>query len=253
MKKEANMRTWIFCAFVLALILPAIPVLAENSITIDSVATFTNQTGKVPVNFTNDIELAGVELTVWWNSPEIQIDSFSFIDGRVDYTTLKGTYVMGDTVTVYALPFSGEPLIGIGTGLFGHLHFSYPLEINPQVVTIDSVTVIVPPDVDYGTRFMEPSKGYFTPDFNKGYLDIQQAFGCCSGIRGNVDNQGDDEPNIADLTYLVSFLFQGGPPPDCPEEADMNADGDPEANVADLTYLIAFLFLGGPDPLPCNP
>lgn len=245
------MRTWIFVALLLSLALLAMPAEAENSVTVDSIVTYTNQTGIVPINFTNDIELGGIEVTVWWNSPEIQVDSFSFINSRVSYVSMKGTYVMGDTITIYVIPFTGEPLISTGTGLFGHLHFSYPLEISPQVVTIDSVTVLVPPDVDYGTRFMEPSKGYFTPDFNKGYLDIHQAISCCSGTRGNINNGETEDPNIADVTYLILYLFQEGPPPDCPEEADVDASS--EMNIADVTYLISYLFLGGPAPLPCVP
>ncbi|MBU8934563.1 MAG: hypothetical protein KOO62_11240 [candidate division Zixibacteria bacterium] len=247
------MRTWIITAITMIILLPAVSALAENSITIDSVVTFTNQTGKVPVTFTNDVDLAGIEMSVWWDLPEVQIDSFSFADGRVEFATLKGSLVMGDTVSIYAIPFSGEPLITPGTGLFGHLHFSYSLDIIPQVMTIDTVTVIVPPDVDYSTRFMEPSKGFFTPDFILGYLDIQQAFGCCVEVRGDVDNDGGLDANIADLTYLVAYLFTGGAPPDCPEEADLDAQEGPDANIADLTYLVSYLFTGGPAPLPCTP
>jgi hypothetical protein len=81
---------------------------------------------------------------------------------------------------------------------------------------------------------------YFDPDCN-----------CCNhdGIRGdaNYDFAG---PNIADLTYLVDYLFRGGPPPPCPEEGDANGDGA-GPNVADLTYLVDFLFRVGPAPPPC--
>ncbi|MBU8933406.1 MAG: dockerin type I repeat-containing protein [candidate division Zixibacteria bacterium] len=70
---------------------------------------------------------------------------------------------------------------------------------------------------------------------------------CCEGLRGNVDDDG--EVNIADLTYLVAYLFTGGPPPPCLEEADVNGDG--EINIADLTYLVAYLFTGGPPPVAC--
>jgi len=58
-----------------------------------------------------------------------------------------------------------------------------------------------------------------------------------------------DAVNVADLTYLVEFLFFDGPPPPCPEEGDV--DGSGGINVADLTYLVDFLFFGGPPPAPC--
>jgi len=81
-----------------------------------------------------------------------------------------------------------------------------------------------------------------------------QEFGapsCCVGIRGNVDGDPGNQVNVADLTYLVDYLFRGGPPPPCTEEG--NVDGDPgeQINVADLTYLVDYLFRGGPLPVTC--
>ncbi len=70
---------------------------------------------------------------------------------------------------------------------------------------------------------------------------------CCCLDRGNVDGEGGI--NIADLTYLVSYLFFGGPLPPCPEEG--NADGSSAINVADLTYLVEYLFGGADPPPPC--
>ena len=70
---------------------------------------------------------------------------------------------------------------------------------------------------------------------------------CCCVIRGNIDGEGGI--NIADLTYLVEYLFAGGDPPPCPEEG--NADGAVGVNVADLTYLVKYLLQGGDPPPPC--
>ena len=54
---------------------------------------------------------------------------------------------------------------------------------------------------------------------------------------------------MSDLTYLVSYLFKGGPPPPSPEEGDVNGSGG--INVSDLTYLVNYLFKGGPPPPAC--
>jgi len=70
---------------------------------------------------------------------------------------------------------------------------------------------------------------------------------CCCGLRGDCDGSG--AVNVSDLTSLVSYLFQGGVKPGCPEEGDADASG--ETNVSDLTYLVAYLFQGGPPPPPC--
>jgi len=54
-------------------------------------------------------------------------------------------------------------------------------------------------------------------------------------------------PNVADLTYLVAYLFLGGPPPPIMEAANVNGIGN--VNIADLTYLVAYLFQSGPAPV----
>ncbi len=64
-------------------------------------------------------------------------------------------------------------------------------------------------------------------------------------ICGDVNGDGSD-PNVADLTYLVDFMFNDGNPPPIEAAADINASGD--LNVADLTALVDFLFTGGSVP-----
>ena len=73
--------------------------------------------------------------------------------------------------------------------------------------------------------------------------------GCCADIRGNVDYDSEDNINIVDLTYLISYLFEAGPNPPCYEEADYNADNN--INIIDLTSLVGYLFTGGIAPEPC--
>jgi hypothetical protein len=60
-----------------------------------------------------------------------------------------------------------------------------------------------------------------------------------------------DACNIADLTFLVAYLFGGGEAPACHSEADVNDDPENAVNIADLTYLVAYLFGGGPEPMAC--
>ncbi|MEW5995403.1 MAG: thrombospondin type 3 repeat-containing protein, partial [Candidatus Zixiibacteriota bacterium] len=74
---------------------------------------------------------------------------------------------------------------------------------------------------------------------------------CCEP-RGDVDHW--IGVNVADLTYLVAYLFQGGAEPLCVDQANVDGiigPGGPH-DVADLTYLVAYLFQGGPAPPPCE-
>ena len=74
---------------------------------------------------------------------------------------------------------------------------------------------------------------------------------CCVGaLRGNVDMDASDDINVSDITRLVDFLFQGGEPVLCAEEANVNGDTN-GVNVSDLTAIVDFLFGGGPGPAAC--
>lgn len=72
---------------------------------------------------------------------------------------------------------------------------------------------------------------------------------CCCQIRGDTDSNGSG-PDIADLVYLVNYMFQQGLIPACPEAADLN-DDQSSADIADLVYLVSFMFQQGPPPSDC--
>ncbi len=77
---------------------------------------------------------------------------------------------------------------------------------------------------------------------------------CCVN-RGNIDAViGAGGPiDVADLSYLVDYLFRSGPPPPCDEEGNVDSvvgAGGP-IDVADLSYLVDYLFRAGPVPPPC--
>jgi uncharacterized delta-60 repeat protein len=65
-------------------------------------------------------------------------------------------------------------------------------------------------------------------------------------LRG--DANGDGVINVADVVYLVNFLYRNGDPPTPIEAGDANCDGI--VNVADVVYLVNYLYRGG-DPPGC--
>ena len=85
---------------------------------------------------------------------------------------------------------------------------------------------------------------------------IDPVWCCCMGLRGNIDYDvtgGDDDIDIADVTFMVGYMFKQGAVPLCIEEA--NVDGDPakSIDIADLTRLVNFMFKNGDPPASCGP
>jgi len=49
-------------------------------------------------------------------------------------------------------------------------------------------------------------------------------------------------------------MFDTGPEPPCLEEANVNGSGgEQQIDITDITYIVDYMFSGGPEPLPCNP
>lgn len=76
---------------------------------------------------------------------------------------------------------------------------------------------------------------------------------CCCLTRGDVDHAGGPSPiDIADLVYLVDFMFSGGPIPPCTDEGDIDGVGEAPIDISDLVYLVDFMFVGGAAPPDCS-
>ncbi|MFH1688226.1 MAG: hypothetical protein ABIE70_11990 [bacterium] len=77
--------------------------------------------------------------------------------------------------------------------------------------------------------------------------------GDCCDLRADINHDGVG-PDIADLVYLVNYMFNGGPEPPCNTpyylEADVNGDAV-GPDIGDLVYLVNYMFNGGPAPVAC--
>jgi hypothetical protein len=80
------------------------------------------------------------------------------------------------------------------------------------------------------------------------YFDWINPLFCCE-IRADIDYNG-GEPDIADLVYLVDYMFAGGPQPPCWQASDVDAN-DAGPDIADLVYLVDYMFAGGEAPPGC--
>ncbi len=68
-------------------------------------------------------------------------------------------------------------------------------------------------------------------------------------VAGDCNN--DETVDIADVIYLINYLFIGGSPPVALPSGDVNCDGSVDSG--DLVYLMNYLFLGSSAPLMCDP
>ncbi|MGB2803555.1 MAG: C25 family cysteine peptidase [Candidatus Zixiibacteriota bacterium] len=60
------------------------------------------------------------------------------------------------------------------------------------------------------------------------------------------DPNGDGVINVADIVYMVNYLYRSGVEPDPTEAGDATCDG--VVDVADVVYLVNYLYRGGPEP-----
>ena len=70
-----------------------------------------------------------------------------------------------------------------------------------------------------------------------------------AGDCSDVDSSG--TTNILDITYLINYLYKGGPEPDCGLSyigICGDVDNNEIVNLLDITYLINYLYKGGPEP-----
>ncbi|MFW9770390.1 MAG: dockerin type I domain-containing protein, partial [Candidatus Thorarchaeota archaeon] len=63
-------------------------------------------------------------------------------------------------------------------------------------------------------------------------------------LRG--DSNSDGNVDVADVTFLITYVFRGGPAPALEEAADCN--NDQTLDISDALYLVNFIFRGGPPP-----
>ena len=75
--------------------------------------------------------------------------------------------------------------------------------------------------------------------------------GCCEGQTGDANCSGEYEPDIADITRIIDYLYLSHDSLCCPEEADVNVSGG-EPDISDITRLIDYLYLSH-DPLELCP
>jgi len=161
---------------------------------------------------------------------------------------------------VWSLDFPGieqPPLPGVNEDLYigretlfeialeDSLHYELDLvlpDYNPEWVSID---IIAENAVINGSI-----KHACLQSLDLAFVITGEAGQVCDCIPGDADGSGIH--NILDVTYLINYLYKGGPPPVpyalCSGDADCNC----QINILDVTYLINYLYKGGNPPCTCE-
>ena len=220
-----------------------IATLADSMIAVD-VQGVENSTVAMIVYGRNTIPLHKIIIPFeFFGTLDVTYDSFSTVGCRTDFCETQ-TYLhvdpAHDRYTVKLESSFWE--ISTGTGAILKLYFSIPGGATPDQMDTVAVDGYTFPD--------------FLPLFSGSIVEyqpvpitgtIEVALSCCQN-RGNADGIGGI--NIADVSYLVAYLFEEGLAPPCEEEGNVDGMGG-IINVADLNYLVDYLFNDGLPPPPC--
>jgi FG-GAP repeat/FG-GAP-like repeat len=142
--------------------------------------------------------------------------------------------------------YSGADGALIGS-MFGEDSESFSNEFGRTVAVVGDVNADGRADILVGSSIFGQYSGEGAlPNYlNSGKTYLFTCLNPCCEVAG--DANSDYTMNIADVTFGISRIFNGGPAPSCLDGADSNGDG--AYNIADVTYGISRIFAGGPAPV----
>jgi len=177
----------------------------------ETIVTFVDQGPPSPPNLLSLEPMGNSIKVIWRSNPEIDIKGY------------KAHYDLD----------SGEPYEGIASIL------GYPSPVDVGDDTSFTIT-----GLESDTTYYVSITAYDVSNNESQYSNELAAF-TLSYTCGDVN--ADTIVNIFDITYLISYLYLGGPPPNELNSADVNKDY--LVNIFDITYLITYLYLEGPEPV----
>ncbi|MFH1687246.1 MAG: S8 family serine peptidase [bacterium] len=216
---------------------PDFVILLADTATFETDSGYAGGQVELSVNLTNTQPLQRIQIPFKFEDlPPLTLDSVARGTRTAYFESLRnnvynpvantyGWYLLADTGL-------GSPPLPVGSGEVLKIFFSIGAGAGAGTVnTIDSVN---------GSKMLECTSELLTyqPAVIAGSITV------LGTTRGDVN--GDGEIDIADLVYLVNYMFNSGPAPVTPEAG--NIDGMGNIDIADLVYLVNYMFNGGPPP-----
>ena len=167
---------------------------------------------------------------------EILLDSISTAGCRTEHFDTV-TEVYSDEVnkrkTFRIYNFRDDtPYMDPGSGPILNLYFTIPSSIGGGQSVPIALDGFSSENPEFGGAFLAS----YTPAVVNGEINIYKC--------GDVD--GSNAVNILDVSFVVSYLYKGGPAPHPSVEADVDHSGS--INILDVGYTISYLYKGGPAP-----
>jgi PKD repeat protein len=178
---------------------------------------------RIPVEYSGDINL--------------DYDSFSTTGCRTeyfDYVKLANFDPVNKRMTFTLTNLSEDaPPLQPGSGTVMKIYFTIPASATPDQTAL----ILMDGYLSFDPIFYNPAVNY-NPIPMPGTVSLPFTCG---------DASGDQAINLLDITFLINYLYKGGPAPVPLLAGDPN--GDFSVNILDVTCLINFLYKGGPAPL----
>lgn len=203
-----------------------------------------SQTHRSPANICNttttNFSIGAIDAT-HYGFPYPIADFSSRGPSDCDGVTIKPEVVAPGVQVYSSVPGGGYEQYGWdGTSMAGpHVAGVVALmrQANPDL-DVDSIKqILINTAIDLGSHGEDNAYGW-------GIIDAYEAVRAVMFQRGDADGNGTID--VADVVFLINYLYAGGPPPDPLLAGDPSCDGI--VDVADVIFLINYLFKAGPEP-----
>jgi C1A family cysteine protease/PKD repeat protein len=200
----------------------------------------------------NYLNLDKLTIPFYWDGPfNLRFDSFTVSGTRAGYfdDNFMISFDPNNRRAAIVLTPGNQAPLPPGDGPVASLWFTAP----SGVTGLNLIRLLG--YSKYSPQFVSGDHAY-QPALTDGFFYVGISIACCDGHVGDVNQSGEDEPTIGDVSMLIDHLFISGTPLGCVAEADVNQSGGvaptyDDLTISDVSMLIDHLFISGQPLAEC--